>query len=1314
MSPPSAPNSSASIAPACAQTKKPRKFKSMQAYLKHKRGEGSPTPSPSPSPPPPSPPPPSPPPSSAPPIPSPSPVPSRAPSLPLPAGGTGADTAKSGSSLVLPSTGPIVLPNGFSYQPSASTSAIVLPNGLAYHPSRSIGAIEIEKRAAIVVASAEARRRDRSIAKSADAHALFDEREALRREREELEAYRKDIEEREAALVYARRHLKRRRAEMCVGEAADVAAINNANRACERQVRKVLRSSKVADAPSSSAAADLDDDDDDDDDELSNDEEDERRAKLIRAVKQEYEETGVPPPPMFDPRDVRELELYEGPDDENIDPEGDARKILGEQNVEECAGVAPMDVDEAIDEAPSPQPSTRPAKVDARYSPPRLGVVPSHLQGLNDREKAVNFELYRDQDSKRELKYLRAIVQHLRPPLPVKPKPQVRDPAVVLDNCHIPRNVFRYSARRKEDGKFLYRVLGFTESERFMVASPNAAFLPHVPDPDVVQRIRMRADRRFGAEDITLAPTYFLANYAPHLACIPARPLSVHHPSQIMWMEPEKLIEKLSSKLRDDHNAYILTAPAADQFHRVILPVCKRAGRYLDLCAQARKMPIVWTRGLKIALGHIFGYLKHIPAPRERALLMVRELQRLWLELKGMVNFVYDIQPILTGTAAQPEPVVTQWYIGAITRDPRDVLGLQRAGVPVWHVMDFDFAAREVLLAKDRRGIPAALQLVKMYTPEQMAETGRHPDNLPYIFEGLPTDPSRLKQVHRYTNLALSVSPAYQDDLAQVAGRDPYAHPAISNRVYGSSRLRPLEHLRAGGEGLGSAQRRIAPQDVKRDMPLVDLQQPDSAFDDGEVAPAVAFDFVEDHNPFADEDTTPMDNSLSSPTAAALATSKTPASDNAPTSALGATSTSSPASPSTSSAPSAATAPSMAAASTSAPPIASSSAPPPPPKSMPPSSDVVQWVQTKGGGLFKATGAIYQPVGVHGVPRPRDLSRHHKSDLPVMPRVWREARDEVQDNWRHDGAEKGDGFRTFPLPDAIVGSSSEAKIARFYQVWVVLEEAAIENARRVPRDPQVFQRHSAGMKWVEPQGQAWVVRREDLLPVQMSSATPSASSEPCLAASAQVWKDVLNAHTTFRAVGENRQAFLMAKVREIFGATINFDKVLATLSQPYIALGEVCTSIRPPSREIARGILWRLQELIFRKDLIDLDRRLRLIFITRVEEHQRLRMVFARETYGADILSIYGEGERDQGLVAQDWMERYPYVVALADIMLDWDEPLPRRVRDVLRTPQLSQREFEWMEKKVIQHYAAMLFAHLHRKVVGPARRSIATSQLRR
>ena len=64
--------------------------------------------------------------------------------------------------------------------------------------------------------------------------------------------------------------------------------------------------------------------------------------------------------------------------------------------------------------------------------------------------QCVNYELYRDQDTRRETKYLRAIVYHLRPPLPVKPKPQVRDPAVVLRNCNLPRNIFRSGTRTKD------------------------------------------------------------------------------------------------------------------------------------------------------------------------------------------------------------------------------------------------------------------------------------------------------------------------------------------------------------------------------------------------------------------------------------------------------------------------------------------------------------------------------------------------------------------------------------------------------------------------------------------------------------------------------------------------------------------------------------------------------------------------------------------------------------------------------------------------------------------------------------------------
>ena len=72
-----------------------------------------------------------------------------------------------------------------------------------------------------------------------------------------------------------------------------------------------------------------------------------------------------------------------------------------------------------------------------------------------------------------------------------------------------------------------------------------------------------------------------------------------------------------------------------------------------------------------------------------------------------------------------------------------------------------------------------------------------------------------------------------------------------------------------------------------------------------------------------------------------------------------------------------------------------------------------------------------------------------------------------------------------------------------------------------------------------------------------------------------------------------------------------------------------------------------------------------------------------------------------------DWFRRYPYVFALGALMLDWAEPLPERVREALQAPKMSERQFLWLEGKIVEHYVAMLFAYFQRKAVGPARRSI-------
>ncbi|KAL1749338.1 hypothetical protein FB107DRAFT_281002 [Schizophyllum commune] len=76
-----------------------------------------------------------------------------------------------------------------------------------------------------------------------------------------------------------------------------------------------------------------------------------------------------------------------------------------------------------------------------------------------------------------------------------------------------------------------------------------------------------------------------------------------------------------------------------------------------------------------------------------------------------------------------------------------------------------------------------------MYTPAQMACINRHPDNLPFIFEGSPKDPRRVKHLHRYATLRVAVSRPIDDPSDD---KDPLAFVDFER---GASRARPLANI---------------------------------------------------------------------------------------------------------------------------------------------------------------------------------------------------------------------------------------------------------------------------------------------------------------------------------------------------------------------------------------------------------------------------------------------------------------------------------------------------------------------------------------
>ncbi|KAL1657520.1 hypothetical protein GGF50DRAFT_121830 [Schizophyllum commune] len=369
-----------------------------------------------------------------------------------------------------------------------------------------------------------------------------------------------------------------------------------------------------------------------------------------------------------------------------------------------------------------------------------------------------------------------------------------RSPEDVLKALGLPLDGF-VKAPKSDDAALRFRVLGFTSSERHIVASANTSYIPYLPDPDQRSyRVRMRADLRFGAEDLTLVPTYYMPSHAPHLACIPRRPLAPRHPENLMWAsDVAAWFDEVEVSFSPSSGMFVLKEPVYKELKKLVAPLCKQADKYLARCRAQNVQPIAWARGLEISLSHTLGCLKTVPVTRERAPYMAREVQHLWLELTGMMNFISDVQPILVGTADPPEVYSVRWYIGAATTDIAHAQHLHRAGVPVWAVQRFDYMMVDKIKSKDKVGVPYAASLRQMFSPDEMANTARHPDNLPYIFEGLPTHPLHLQRLHQYSTVRVAITSPREQDLLDV---DPLIFNSARQVKHTSSTLHPLDRLK--------------------------------------------------------------------------------------------------------------------------------------------------------------------------------------------------------------------------------------------------------------------------------------------------------------------------------------------------------------------------------------------------------------------------------------------------------------------------------------------------------------------------------------
>jgi hypothetical protein len=207
---------------------------------------------------------------------------------------------------------------------------------------------------------------------------------------------------------------------------------------------------------------------------------------------------------------------------------------------------------------------------------------------------------------------------------------------------------------------------------KYILTSPNCTFLP---DPPLGgdRHLFLRTNLRYGEDDPVQWPQPFLASYA-YLACIPRGTTSSRDPANIMWWLPER-----TSFVEDNG---ILGGIGG--IHYSYLYQLKSLSLELIIRAQSEKFKNTMVAiQMSIRLKHLLHRLEFISTSFYKARLGVRELQRMYLELTGFLDYE-EFYRRETGSSNRAANIM-----GTFTTSLAVCEQLFHAGVPVWLVRPY-------------------------------------------------------------------------------------------------------------------------------------------------------------------------------------------------------------------------------------------------------------------------------------------------------------------------------------------------------------------------------------------------------------------------------------------------------------------------------------------------------------------------------------------------------------------------------------------------------------------------------------------------
>ncbi|KAJ7016227.1 hypothetical protein C8F04DRAFT_1202826, partial [Mycena alexandri] len=302
----------------------------------------------------------------------------------------------------------------------------------------------------------------------------------------------------------------------------------------------------------------------------------------------------------------------------------------------------------------------------------------------------------------------------------------------------------------------------------------NAAYIPEIAPSARDSKLFVRKDMRYGPDDPTLWPQQYSPTFC-HLGAIRRRPtteigllalgIMFWNPQREDFISPESgmTITRGLGKLR--HRQCSRLADAV----KILLEECRN---YTETIPAVARVFSMLEQSLKLGLER----LQSVPSTYQRMVLEVTIVQRTYLELKGLLEYMTIYKPRMENPASEsgyPEDCV-----GVFTSDPMVAQLFNVARLPYWLIRPLSSFTRENILR--------VIEPLEVFLAVEVEAA----EGFPSFPTGASTD-EKIRSLH----LCTLNTPWYKNPLKQSAASAPAgANDSPHQPVAGPSRISEQRH----------------------------------------------------------------------------------------------------------------------------------------------------------------------------------------------------------------------------------------------------------------------------------------------------------------------------------------------------------------------------------------------------------------------------------------------------------------------------------------------------------------------------------------